>query len=65
LSRSAAKELVQSLGGRVTASVSQGTDYVVAGRDPGLKYEKAIALGVATLTEDEFMEFLQSRGVKV
>jgi DNA ligase (NAD+) len=65
LSRSAAKELVQSLGGRVTASVSKGTDYVVAGRDPGLKYEKAIALGVATLTEDEFMEFLQSRGVKV
>ena len=49
----------------MTASVSKGTDYVVAGRDPGLKYEKAIALGVATLTEDEFMEFLQARGVKV
>ncbi|MEE8135344.1 MAG: NAD-dependent DNA ligase LigA, partial [Gemmatimonadales bacterium] len=55
LSRSAAKELVQSFGGRVTASVSKDTDYVVHGRDPGAKYEKAKALGVPTLTEDEFI----------
>lgn len=64
-SRTEAKELVQSLGGKATSSVSKDTDYVVHGRDPGSKYEKAKSLGVRTLTEDEFIDFLKSRGVKI
>ncbi len=53
--RQQAEELIESLGGRVTSSVSKKTDYVVVGEDPGSKYEKALALGVPVLREEEFM----------
>ena len=65
MSRGEAKDLVQSLGARAVASVSKATDYVVAGTDPGSKFDKAQELGVTTFTEDEFLEFLRSRGVSV
>ena len=65
MSRGEAKDLVQSLGARAVASVSRATDYVVAGTDPGSKFDKAQELGVTTFTEDEFLEFLRSRGVSV
>jgi DNA ligase (NAD+) len=64
LSRRKAKELVESLGARATSSVSKETDYVVYGEDPGSKYDKAVKLGVKTLTEDEFLALLESKGVK-
>ncbi len=65
LSRGEAKDLVQSLGGRAVSSVTKATDYVVAGADPGSKFDKAKELGVTTFTEQEFLEFLRSRGVSV
>lgn len=65
LSRREAKDLVESLGGRVTSSVSKATAYVVVGSEPGSKYDKAVRLGVRTLTENEFMEFLREQGVTV
>lgn len=65
LNRREAQELVESLGGRVTSSVSKETDYVVAGTDPGSKLERAQELGVRTMTEDEFLAFLRSKGVDV
>ncbi len=65
LSRREAKNLVESLGGRVTSSVSKATAYVVVGSEPGSKYDKAVDLGIATLTENEFVEFLRERGVTV
>jgi len=40
----------------VTESVSKKTDYVVVGAEAGSKAAKAAALGVATLTEDDFRE---------
>ncbi|MDD3642089.1 MAG: NAD-dependent DNA ligase LigA [Candidatus Krumholzibacteria bacterium] len=53
MTRDEAKRLVQSLGGRVSSSVSAKTDYVVAGIDPGSKYEKALKLGVKVISEKE------------
>ncbi|MDD4169864.1 MAG: NAD-dependent DNA ligase LigA [Desulfotomaculaceae bacterium] len=54
LSRQQARELVESLGGKVTSSVSRNTSYVVAGKNPGSKYDKALAMGVTILGEKEF-----------
>jgi len=52
--RTQAKEIVSELGGRVTGSVSKKTDYVVAGEDPGSKYQKAQKIGVPIINEEEF-----------
>ena len=54
MGRKEAEELVASLGGRASSSVSKATDYVVVGANPGSKYERARELGVTTLTEEEF-----------
>jgi DNA ligase (NAD+) len=54
MSREAATEAIQSLGGKVTGSVSKKTDYVVAGADPGSKLAKAESLGIPILDESAF-----------
>ncbi len=56
LSRSQAKALVARLGGRATSSVSQATDYVVVGENPGSKLAEAKALGVRVISEGEFLK---------
>ena len=58
LSREKAKELVVSLGGTATSTVSKKTDYVVAGEDPGSKFDKAKSLGVAILDEEGFLKLI-------
>ncbi len=59
MSREEAKEKIESLGGKVSGSVSRKTDYVVAGADPGSKYDKAISLGVAILDQTGLEALLQ------
>ena len=54
MTRPEAKARAESLGARVTDSVSKKTDYVVLGADSGSKAKKAAELGVATLTEAEW-----------
>jgi DNA ligase (NAD+) len=63
--RRRAQELVESLGARVVSSVSRETDYVVVGADPGSKYDKAVTIGVTTLSEDDFIDLLRESGVEV
>jgi len=50
--RSEAKAFIEERGGRVTGSVSGNTDYLVAGENPGSKYDKAQELGTPILDED-------------
>jgi DNA ligase (NAD+) len=58
MSRQEAGSKVEGLGGRVSSSVSKKTDFVVAGEDPGSKYERARELRVKILSEEEFLEML-------
>jgi DNA ligase (NAD+) len=58
-SRDEAGDRVRQHGGKVSGSVSQSTDYVVAGADPGSKYQKAKKLGIKILSEAEFIRMLE------
>jgi len=59
LTRDQARELIEARGGRVAGSVSKKTDFVVAGADPGSKYDKAVELGITVLDEDGLQELLK------
>jgi DNA ligase (NAD+) len=63
ITRGQAQELVRSLGGHTSSSVSAKTDYVVAGSDPGSKYDKAVDLGVTVISEGEFLKMLPAGSV--
>lgn len=56
--REEAAELIASQGGQVAGSVSKKTSLVVAGRDPGSKYQKAVSLGIRIIDEKEFKKML-------
>ena len=52
--REEAKEIIESRGGKTSGSVSKKTDVVLAGTDPGSKYDKAVELGVTIWSEEDF-----------
>jgi DNA ligase (NAD+) len=58
MSRDEAKRKIRALGGNVSSSVSKNTSYVVAGKDPGSKYDEAKKLGVKIVDEVEFMKLI-------
>ncbi|SFE62379.1 DNA ligase (NAD+) [Bacillus sp. OV194] len=59
LNRNEAKEKLETLGGKVTGSVSKNTDLLIAGEDAGSKLDKAQSLGVEVWSEQRFIEELE------
>jgi len=59
LTRDQAKAKIRELGGEISSSVSQNTDYVVAGAEAGSKLDKAKKLGVKVINEEEFMKLIK------
>jgi DNA ligase (NAD+) len=58
LRRDEAKAMIEAAGGKVAGSVSKKTDFVVAGDEAGSKLDKAVALGVPVIIEEELIELL-------
>ncbi len=56
--RDEARNLVESLGGMTASTVSKKVDFVVVGKDPGSKLDKARELGIKTLTEEDFKKLI-------
>lgn len=59
MGRSEASEIIQSLGGKASGSVSKKTSYVIAGENAGSKLTKAESLGVKIITEQEFLAMIK------
>ena len=59
VSRIEAQRIVESLGGRWSSSVSKNTDFVVAGSNPGAKFDKAKKLGIKIINEEEFKKMVR------
>ncbi|RXK01555.1 DNA ligase (NAD(+)) LigA [Arcobacter sp. CECT 8989] len=57
-SRGIIKKDLEALGAKVSSSVSKKTDYLIYGEDAGSKYDKAVDLGVNTLTEEQMLEMI-------
>lgn len=58
MTRDEASAKIKMLGGKTSSSVSKKTSYVVAGENPGSKFDKAGGLGVTILNEDEFKKLI-------
>ena len=58
MSRSEAGELIKSLGGKVSSSVSKNTDFVVAGEKSGSKEKKARELSLKIIDEKTFFQMI-------
>ena len=57
--RDEAKDMIRKKGGDISSSVSKKTDYVVAGENPGSKYDKAKELGIKIVDENELKKLLE------
>jgi len=59
LSRDEAKKMIRAAGGSFSSSVSAQTDYVLAGENPGSKYDKAKILKIPILSEKQFLSLIK------
>ncbi len=58
--RTEIKKVIQSNGGEISSSVSKKTDYILAGENPGSKYNKGLTLGIKILSEEAFDEMINN-----
>ena len=59
MGRKEATEKLENLGAKVTGSVSKATDVVIAGVEAGSKLDKAQALGIKIMDEEEFLSLIK------
>jgi len=59
MTREETKERIRLLGGEISETVSKKTDYIIVGKEPGSKFEKAKKVGVKTINEKEFLQMLK------
>ena len=59
-----AKELIEKNGGKTTDSVSKKTSYLLLGENPGSKFDKARALGVTIIGEEQLLDLITSRSAQ-
>jgi DNA ligase (NAD+) len=59
MTREEAKEKIRILGGEISESISKKTDFVVLGKEPGSKLEKAKKLGIKIINEREFLDLIR------
>ena len=59
LKREDAKQIIEQYGGKITSTVSKKTDYLLAGNDAGSKLEKAQALGIVILSENDLIKWIE------
>ena len=57
--RQEAQKMIENEGGECLSSVSKNTDYVLAGESAGSKLDKATALGVKVISEQQFLDMLK------
>ncbi len=62
-SRKEVEDMIESLGGHASSSVSKGTDYLVVGKDPGLKLQKAESFGVKKISYDELLGIIERKNI--
>jgi DNA ligase (NAD+) len=60
--RNEVEDMIESLGGHASSSISKSTDYLIAGEEPGSKLQKAEALGVKRISYDELLKIIGGKG---
>jgi len=58
--RTEIKNIIQENGGEISSSVSKKTDYILAGENPGSKYNKGLSLGLKILSEKDFEKIINN-----
>ena len=59
--RNEIEDMIEDLGGHATSSVSKSTDYLVVGKEPGSKLQKAEALGVKRISYEELLRIIEKK----
>ena len=58
-SREQAQDIIENFGGKTSSSVSNKTDYLLAGEDAGSKLTKAQELGITIISEEDFLKMIE------